>query len=1180
MAERIFEAFMEPVRDNEKRIAGATGVALDVTESLNADRVAQRFFDISADSFVIISSEGEFISANRAYLEATGFELEERIGTSSIGITHPDDQESLRKAFENLRNGVPIIALDLRVRCKNGNYKNFIWNAVIGPEDGLVYASGKDVTQRLIFERALREREEQLRLFVKHSPAALAMFDRDMNYIVLSERWYKDYRLNTQDIVGKNHYEIFPEINQEWKDVHRRCLAGNTESCQREKFVRADGSVDWVRWESKPWYNSDGEIGGLVLFTEVITKQVEAEIELEHTRGLARQIVDASLDAVVAVDSRGFVTEWNPQAEKIFGYTRAEALGESLHDLIVPETFVHAHCNGMGEYNRTGHSHILNQLLQLPARHKDGHEIQIELSICPLKEGSEVHFSSFIRDITERVKREREFAENRAKLKEAQRIAKLGAWEYIQGTDQMFISEEKLVIMGRENLQMPIGIAEFHEFIHPEDRHFFAEANENIAKGQNSASFRYRMLRPDGEVRHVLSEGIVERDESGAPVRMFGTTLDVSDRVLAEERIRESEKRLALALDGSSDGFWDWNVVSGDCFFSSRIIEWLEYDPSSFEHHINLWEKLIDPKSLSIFNRAFEEHVRNRSTHYEIEERVRTFNGNWIWVLSRGKIVEWNEDGTPLRAAGTWTNITERKIMEARASQLGRILDNSVNEVFVIDPESWRFLEANLRARSNTGYALEELQSMTISALVKGWKEDEFRAFIAPLYNASAEAVTGTGVQIRKDGSTYDSETSLQIMEWNDRFVLVSIGSDVTEKLRAEREFQNLENRIRHNQRLETIGTLAGGIAHDFNNILTPILGYADIAASELDPASPCRQDIEHVIQAAYRAKGLVQQILAFSRHDEQARQPLKIDLVVKETVRLLSGSTPRNTDFVQNVQNVGTILSDPTFINQILMNLCTNSFQAIGDCGGTVEVTLRTHEFEQPTCLNGCELANGKYALLMVRDTGTGMDNATRERIFEPFFTTKDVGHGTGLGLSVVHGIVKSHGGAIDVTSEDGKGTTVSVFLPLVDSDIQTELATSWSDNRGSEHVLLCDDDDTILLLAKQMLEGFGYQVTDTSDPVAALAILAEVKTPVSVLIVDDMMPILTGIDVAKSAHDFNASLPVILLSAGGCADEDAVNFAAVLSKPVSSGELAKQVRKCIDNPIKENYHEQNSHH
>ncbi|MBL0061985.1 MAG: PAS domain S-box protein [bacterium] len=1164
---RSFEAFVEPTFSDRGQFVGATGVALDVTERDRAGKELRRYFDISGDSITVANLSGVLLQCNEAYLRMTGYTREERLSQPGHSLIHPDDMAAVAEAMGKLLRGESVIALEVRVRCKDGSYKWVAWNSVLGADDGLIYSSGKDITHRREIENALRVREEQLQLFIRHSPAALAMFDNDMRYIVISERWRLDYGIGDKEVIGKNHYEVFPEIGEEWKEIHKRCLGGATEECTKDPFPRADGSIDWVRWEIKPWYSGDGEIGGIIMFTEVITSEVEAEQELARSRNLARQIVASSLDAVVAMDNFGLVTEWNPQAEKIFGYSRDEAIGKLLHNLIIPDAHAKAHFQGLENFARTGVSDILNRQVQMSACRKDGTEFPIEMSIGTIPSGDEVLFSAFIRDISDRLQHERDLHESRHQLKEAQRIAGLGFWNWNAITDEMYVSKEKLVLYDRPNLKLPMTFFEFLEIVHPEDRQIFIDAHQAIMGGQNSFELHYRIVRPSGEIRHAFSQGEALRDQNGNILKLFGTTLDHTDRVLAEERVRSSEERLGLALEGSSDGFWDWNVVSGDCYFNPRIVEWLGFDPNEFEHHVKFWENLIHPDYLDQFNSAFADHVENRTTHYEIEERIRTKSGSWIWVLSRGKVVQWNEDGTPLRAAGTWTNITIRKNMEARATQLGRIMDHSMNEVYIVEKNSMKIIEANHRARLNTGYSLEELQEMVISNLLENWSESELKNLAAPLINGSMEAVRSSSIHVRKDGTKYPFDATLQVMDWNDKTVFVSIGIDNSEKVKAEREFKDLEAQLRHAQRLETIGTLAGGIAHDFNNILTPILGYADMVACELEPESNTRRDIEQVIQAAYRAKGLVQQILAFSRQADQTRHPLQIDIVVKETIRLLRASVPPNIEFCQNVHNVGCVLSDPTMLNQILMNLCTNAYQAIGDEIGEISVSLNSEYLYATDKIGKANLSEGNYAILTVEDSGPGIDSQTIERIFEPFFTTKDVGKGTGLGLSVVHGIVQAHGGAITVDSELGKGTKITVFFPLLEVSEAVAMPVEHEDLQGTEHILLCDDDDTILLLARQMLENFGYKVSSTNDPVAALVMLAQANPPISLVVVDDRMPILSGHDVALSARDYNPNLPVILLSASLQAEDNQEPFAAVLAKPVGSNELAKIVRTTINN-------------
>ncbi|MBK8128253.1 MAG: PAS domain S-box protein [bacterium] len=1162
---RSFDATVEAVFDETGHFMGATGVALDVTERDHADAELRRFFDINADSFVVLDQQGRVQRINETFSATTGYSWDEFNAKTLANVVHPDDAVAAQADMIAVFGGVPLIGRELRVVCKDGSCRWMSWNAVLG-EDGRIYASGKDISHRREMEMALVEREEQLRLFVRHSPAALAMFDNDMRYLVCSERWIQDYRLGNRDIIGKTHYEVFPEIGEEWKAVHRRCLRGATEECSREPFARGDGTLDWVRWVVKPWLSGDGNIGGIIMFTEVITSQVEAEVELERSRSLARQIVDSSLDAVVAVDHHGAITEWNPQAVEIFGYTRDEAIGQQIDELIVPERFRSDHRNAFNNALHVGQRDTTNRQIQLPARRKNGSEFTVELSIGTIALGDRRHFSAFIRDVTEREARETELRENRARLADAQRIAKLGFWDWDAQNDEMQISAEKLELYARPGLNSPINFATFLDIVHPEDRPVFLELHRQMVEGLDRFEIQYRIVRASNEIRHAFSQGEVVRDASGRVIRIFGTTLDVTERVRAELRLKASEQRLALALEGSSDGFWDWNLVTGECYCSSRIVEWLECTSAEFVHTTEFVDSFMSPEDLQGFNHAFAEHVAGHTPQLQVEERFLTRNGKVVWLLTRGKVMEWDENGRPMRAVGTCTNITLRKNIETRAAQLGQILENATNEVFIVDVESGRILEANRRALANIGYSLEEVRELYAQDITEDKSPFSQREHVQAMLNGEADEIRNLGIRVRKDGTTYPFEHVVQLMEWYDRKVFVSFGTDISARLNAEQELGRLEGQLRHAQRLETIGTLAGGIAHDFNNILTPILGYADMAAADLEPGSRGRRDIEQVIQAAYRAKGLVQQILAFSRQSGQAKQPLRVDLVVKETLHLLRASLPPNVELTQNIHCVGNVLSDPTLINQIVMNLCTNAAQAIGADDGTIGVTL-TYESVTPVANpDGNTLAPGEYAVLTVADSGGGMDEETLGRVFEPFFTTKEVGQGTGLGLSVVHGIVAAHAGAIRIQSALGKGTRVTVWLPLYGAIDLAAVSYDPAKISGTEHIILCDDDETIVLLGKEMLESFGYKVTAVADPVAALAALQEAAPRPSAIVVDDVMPILSGRDVALAAHDFDPDLPVILLSASAMHSPDPHTGSVVLAKPVSANELAQAVRDAID--------------
>ncbi|MCB9365870.1 MAG: PAS domain S-box protein [Calditrichaeota bacterium] len=1040
---RTLEAYLEPIESSHGVVVGAIGVALDVTESARKDEELRRFFNVSADAYLVSNDRGIVLECNEAFERILGYEAGAAKGICTFDLIHPDDVALCRSAAEDLLLGDPQTGVEARFRHTDGSYRWMSWNGAASGEDR-TFSSGKDITYRRNIEHALRVREEQMRIFVENSPAPMAMFDRDLRYMIANKKWYQAYRLTQDSVIGKSHYDVFPEISERWKEIHQRCLAGASESCAKDPFPRADGSTDYVRWTVRPWHAEDGSIGGVIMLTEVITAEVQAEADLLHSKTLARKILDASLDAVVAMDHRGLVTEWNPKAEEIFGYSKQEAIGNALHALIIPERLRDSHLRGMKTFLETGHGPALNQLLKLSARRKDGSEFPVELAISPIETGQHPHFAGVIRDISLRQAREQEILESREKLKEAQAIAGLGFWEWFPATDELYVSDEKLNMYARPELHLPITFAQFLEIIHPEDREVFVNTASEMMEGREEFELEYRIVRPTGEHRNLVSKGRVRRTEDGVPYKVFGSTLDITERVRTEKRVQESEQRLAFVIDGSNDAYWDLNCISGDCYCSPRLVEWLEYDETDFKHEADFINSHVVPEYMKAYNDAFLEHAAGHAPLLEAEVLLKTAKGNSLWLHARGKIVEWNDDGTPLRCSGVSSNITDRKNSEA---------------------------------------AMHEL-----------------------------------------------------------------------------------EVQLRHAQRLETVGTLAGGIAHDFNNILTPILGYADMIASEFPEDTSVRQDIEQVIKAAYRAKSLVQQILAFSRRGEQRPQPLRMDLLVKEVLKLLQSSLPANVELVQNIQPVGMILSDPTQIHQVVMNLCTNSLHALKTNGGILEVEL-IHvllEHDDLSCTNS--LVPGKYAKLTVTDNGIGMDEQTSARVFEPFFTTKEVGQGTGLGLPVVHGIITSHKGAIQLHSQPASGTKVVIWLPIEAAEVDVLQSPVDDVIKGSEHVLLCDDDETIVLLGKQMLESYGYEVTAFCDPIQALAALQETARRVDVMIVDDIMPLMSGTDVALAAKDFDSALPVILLASGGVEDERGKGlFASITHKPVNSTELAAAVRAAI---------------
>jgi CheY-like chemotaxis protein len=371
---------------------------------------------------------------------------------------------------------------------------------------------------------------------------------------------------------------------------------------------------------------------------------------------------------------------------------------------------------------------------------------------------------------------------------------------------------------------------------------------------------------------------------------------------------------------------------------------------------------------------------------------------------------------------------------------------------------------------------------------------------------------------------------------------------------------------------MESVGTLAGGIAHDFNNILSGVLGYADMVREELVPGSKSLQLQQEVIKAGLRAKELVKQILTFSRQAEHDFKPLQLHLIVKEALKLLRASIPTTIEIRQDIHTCsGTVLADPTQIHQVLLNLCTNAYYAMREKGGVLKVSLQEILIGPEDQLAALELQPGRYLQLSVSDTGVGIRPEDMEKIFEPYFTTKPVNEGTGLGLSVVHGIVKSHKGYITVNSEPGKGTVFNLYFPCI-AAAEEAGATGAAEPLpgGNEHILVVDDEVFIIKIEQFLLENLGYRITATTSSMEALRLFEQQPADFDLVITDMTMPQMTGVELARKFLAIRPDIPIILCTGFNelinekTAKEIGIREFAL--KPVSKKEMAEMVRRALD--------------
>ncbi|MBU0483123.1 MAG: PAS domain S-box protein [Proteobacteria bacterium] len=497
------------------------------------------------------------------------------------------------------------------------------------------------------------------------------------------------------------------------------------------------------------------------------------------------------------------------------------------------------------------------------------------------------------------------------------------------------------------------------------------------------------------------------------------------------------------------------------------------------------------------------------------------------------------------------------------------LVNQAVDAFFLYDVDGC-LVDVNEQACDLLGYSREELLNLTVADIDL---EVDNQRYIEKFWDhlRPETPITLEGVHRRKDGETFPVELRVGVLELDDQKFVMSLARDITDRLQAIEDKQQMEAQLQQAQKMESIGTLAGGIAHDFNNILTAVLGYTELALMKVEPGSGIAEDLKSVHAAGHRARELVAQILTFSRRQAHEKQPLQISLVVKEAMKLLRSSIPTTIEIRQDIASEGMILADPIQIHQLVMNLCTNAYHAMLETGGLMAVALREVTIDQGG-VRGIDLPAGRYLKFEVSDTGCGMNEETRAKIFEPYFTTKEKGKGTGLGLAVVHGIVKSHHGRISVYSEPDQGTTFCVYLPMTsgEEDNGTSPVEIVEARGGNERVMVVDDEQSIRLLTEKLLVGAGYQVDLFNNGKEAWEAFSQEPEAWDLIITDQTMPGLTGAGLTEKVISQRPDFPVILCT--GYSEmisaeiAQQIGVASFLQKPLSKNELLSNVRRVLD--------------
>ena len=527
------------------------------------------------------------------------------------------------------------------------------------------------------------------------------------------------------------------------------------------------------------------------------------------------------------------------------------------------------------------------------------------------------------------------------------------------------------------------------------------------------------------------------------------------------------------------------------------------------------------------------------------------------------------------------TNIT---MLEESANRLREeeekyraLFEQSTNSIILYDPETRLPVQFNQLACDSLGYTpaeFRELKMEDYSLTSMAEMIDKIRCTVEKGQDSFET------YHRRKDGEIRVYNVNARPINIRGQAYLLTLLNDITEKKRAEEERLLLEKQLRQAHKMESLGTLAGGIAHDFNNILGVILGYGELSLSELpeEPGNSLRENIESLLKAVGRAKDLVQQILTFSRQGEERRKPINVNAIARETLKLLRSTLPANIEIRQNIgEEANVIIGTPSQVQQVIMNLCTNALHAMGGNQGILSLDIQTTAVGFDP-VKGDFVAfkimkPGAYVRVTVSDTGHGIAPNILERVFDPYFTTKPPGQGSGLGLAVVHGIVKNYNGNIAIDSRLHQGTVVNVWLPIVDSIEAPEKIDFETMPLGTERILLVDDEEELLKSHRQILEKLHYKVVSTHLSTTALTVFHKNPADFDIIVTDMSMPNFTGAQLAVEALKIRPDIPIILCT--GFSEFIDANLAKTigikefLMKPVNKQTLAAAIRKVLDEKI-----------
>ncbi|MGZ4887064.1 MAG: PAS domain-containing protein [Candidatus Aminicenantales bacterium] len=679
-----------------------------------------------------------------------------------------------------------------------------------------------------------------------------------------------------------------------------------------------------------------------------------------------------------------------------------------------------------------------------------------------------------------------------------------------------------------------------------------------VTQGETSLNEEIEIECFDGTHKIILNSALPIRNTGGEITGAIIINQDITRRREGERQLREQAAYTRSLIEASVDPLVTISP-DGQITDVNKATEMATGVPREKLVGSDFSDSFTDPEKA----RAGYREVFLKGSVRDYPLAIRHVSGKVTHVLYNATVYR-NEAGEVQGIFAAARDITERKAVEEERLRLAMAIDQVAEGVSIVDLEG-RIMYANPAFAEHHGLPREGVAGWPLPDVLLIDARD--RETLLSLRDAirSGTAWNWHVTQRMPDGILREIDLSVSPRQDESGQLIgsIAVDRDVTQETK-------LEKRVRERQKMEALGTLAGGIAHDFNNVLLPILINTELMLNQETKDSPAARRLSQVLEAARRGKDMVRQIIAFSQQKEQERKPIAISPIINESMKFLRISLPKNIELHEKIEARSAMaVADPTQIHQVLVNLGSNAAHAMREKGGVLEIGLTTVSLDDKSASRFIGLKPGPYLCLTVRDTGHGMTPDVIERVFEPFFTTKKQGEGSGMGLAVVHGIVKGHGGAISLSSELGKGTEFAVYLPRVTGIRQAEKETTAPYPTGTERILFVDDEVMQVRAMSKLLEHLGYRAVGLTDPRQALEVFRRHPRAFDVLITDQTMPNMSGIELACEILKTRPDLPVIVCTGYsetlGEKEALAMGIKDFMMKPFSVREIAEAIRRVL---------------